>query len=184
MARRGNESDDLTQSARRGESWALTEIWHRYSPAVMAYLSGRGVADAEDMTSEVFLQVFRRIDRFRGEESDLRTFVFSVAHARYVDDRRRIARRGIDAEFVVERHDSATASAETDAVEAISEAKVRALIETLSPDQRDVLLLRIVADLSLEQTAEVLGKKVGAVKSLQHRGLAALRPVVTAAVSP
>jgi RNA polymerase sigma factor (sigma-70 family) len=184
MARRGNESDDLTQSARRGESWALTEIWHRFSPAVMAYLNGRGVADAEDMTSEVFLQVFRRIDRFRGEESDLRTFIFSVAHARYVDDRRRIARRGIDAEFVTERHDSAMASAEADAVSAISEQQVRTLIESLSPDQRDVLLLRIVADLSLEQTAEVLGKKVGAVKSLQHRGLAALRPIVTAAVSP
>jgi RNA polymerase sigma factor (sigma-70 family) len=184
MARRGNESDDLTQSARRGESWALTEIWHRYSPAVMAYLKGRGVTDAEDMTSEVFLQVFRRIDRFRGEESDLRTFIFSVAHARYVDDRRRIARRGIDAEFVPERHDSAMPSAETDAVSAISEQHVRTLIESLSPDQRDVLLLRIVADLSLEQTAEVLGKKVGAVKSLQHRGLAALRPIVTAAVSP
>jgi RNA polymerase sigma-70 factor (ECF subfamily) len=184
MARRGNESDDLTQSARRGESWALTEIWHRYSPAVMSYLSGRGVADAEDMTSEVFLQVFRRIDRFRGEESDLRTFIFSVAHARYVDDRRRIARRGIDAEFVAERHDSAMPSAEADAENAISEQRVRSLIESLSPDQRDVLLLRIVADLSLEQTADVLGKKVGAVKSLQHRGLAALRPVVTAAVSP
>jgi RNA polymerase sigma-70 factor, ECF subfamily len=46
-----------------------------------------------------------------------------------------------------------------------------------------VLLLRIVADLSLEQTAAVLGKKVGSVKSLQHRGLAALRPVVEKAVS-
>lgn len=184
MARRGNQSEDLARSARRGEPWALTEIWHRYSPAVMAYLNGRGVADAEDMTSEVFLQVFRRIDRFRGDEPDLRTFVFSVAHARYVDDRRRLARRGVDAEYDAEAHATAAPSAETDAVNAISEQRVRALIESLSPDQRDVLLLRIVADLSLEQTAEVLGKKVGAVKSLQHRGLAALRPIVTAAVSP
>jgi RNA polymerase sigma-70 factor (ECF subfamily) len=114
----------------------------------------------------------------------LRTFIFSVAHARWVDDRRRIARRGIDAEFVAERHDRAMPSAEAEAEGAISEQRVRSLIGSLSPDQRDVLLLRIVADLSLEQTAEVLGKKVGAVKSLQHRGLAALRPVVSAAVSP
>jgi RNA polymerase sigma-70 factor (ECF subfamily) len=176
--------DDLTQSAVRGESWALTEIWHRYSPAVMAYLRGRGVADAEDVTSEVFLQIFRRIDRFRGDEADLRTFIFSVAHARYVDDRRRIARRGIDTEFVADVHDGVAASAETEALNELATQRAQQLIESLSPDQRDVLLLRIVADLSLEQTAEVLGKKVGAVKSLQHRGLAALRPIVTEAVSP
>jgi RNA polymerase sigma-70 factor (ECF subfamily) len=175
--------DDLTSSARRGESWALTEIWHRYSPAVMGYLRGRGVTDPEDMTSEVFLQVFGRIHKFRGGEPDLRTFVFSVAHARYVDDRRRLARRGIDAEFVPENHDRAVPSAETEALHQLGDSRARALIESLSPDQRDVLLLRIVADLSLEQTADVLGKKVGAVKSLQHRGLAALRPIVEAAVS-
>jgi RNA polymerase sigma factor (sigma-70 family) len=183
MARR-DAGDDLTRSAQRGESWALTEVWHRYSPAVMSYLRGRGVADPEDLTSEVFLAVFRRINRFHGDEADLRTFVFSVAHARYVDERRRLARRGVVAEFVADAHDAAAASAETEAMAALATERVRTLIEALSPDQRDVLLLRIVADLSLEQTAEVLGKSVGAVKSLQHRGLAALRPIVGSAVSP
>jgi RNA polymerase sigma-70 factor, ECF subfamily len=182
MGRRG-KNDDLAASAQRGESWALTEVWHRYSPAVMAYLRGRGVADAEDVTSEVFLQVVKRIEKFRGDEADLRTFVFSVAHARYVDDVRRVARRGIDAEFVAEVHDGEASSAEADAMTALATERVRTLIEALSPDQRDVLLLRIVADLSLEQTAEVLDKSVGAVKSLQHRGLAALRPIVGQAVS-
>jgi RNA polymerase sigma factor (sigma-70 family) len=182
MGRRA-DNDDLARSAQRGESWALTEVWHRYSPAVMAYLRGRGVADPEDMTSEVFLQVFGKIDKFKGGEADLRTFVFSVAHARYVDDRRRLARRGVEAEFVAERHDGVAASAETDAQTALATERVRQIIEALAPDQRDVLLLRIVADLSLEQTAEVLGKSVGAVKSLQHRGLAALRPIVGQAVS-
>jgi RNA polymerase sigma-70 factor (ECF subfamily) len=175
--------DDLTDSARRGESWALTEIWRRYSPAVLGYLRGRGVADAEDVTSEVFLQVFRRIDTFRGAESDLRTFVFSVAHARYVDDQRRVARRGVDAEFDPARHDVTAESAESEAMRELGTQRAVALIETLSPDQRDVLLLRIVADLSLEETARVLGKKVGAIKALQHRAIAALRPVVEAAVS-
>lgn len=176
--------DDLTDSARRGESWALTEIWYRYSPAVIGYLRGRGVADAEDLTSEVFLQVFRRIGSFRGGESDLRTFVFSVAHARYVDDRRRVARRGVDAEFDPMRHDVPAASAETEAMHELGTQRAIALIDTLSPDQRDVLLLRIVADLSLEETARVLGKKVGAIKALQHRAITALRPVVEAGVSP
>jgi RNA polymerase sigma-70 factor (ECF subfamily) len=183
MGRGLRRGDDLCESARRGESWALTEVWHRYSPAVVGYLRGRGVTDAEDMTSEVFLQVFRRIKSFRGDESDLRTFVFSVAHARYVDDRRRLARRGIDAEFVAEDHGSVADSAETEALHRVATQRAVALIETLSPDQRDVLLMRIVADLSLEETARALVKKVGAIKSLQHRGLAALRPAVEQAVS-
>jgi RNA polymerase sigma-70 factor (ECF subfamily) len=184
MGRRAADDDDLIRSVRRGESWALTAVWHRYSPAVMAYLCGRGVADPEDVTSEVFLQVFGRIERFRGNEADLRSFVFSVAHARYVDERRRVARRGIDAEFVIEDHDRPAPSAESDVLTSLSTERVRELIEALAPDQRDVLLLRIVADLSLEQTADLLGKTVGAVKSLQHRGLAALRPLLGLAVSP
>jgi RNA polymerase sigma-70 factor (ECF subfamily) len=183
MGRR-SAGDDFVRSVQRGESWALTEAWHRYSSPVMAYLRGRGVVDAEDMTSEVFLQVFRRIEKFRGDEADLRTFIFSVAHARYVDDRRRIVRRGVDAELEADSHAQHAASAESEAMTAMATERVRGLIEALSPDQRDVLLLRIVADLSLEQTAEVLDKSVGAVKSLQHRGLATLRPIVGQAVSP
>jgi RNA polymerase sigma-70 factor (ECF subfamily) len=175
---------DLADSVRRGESWALTEVWHRYSPAVLGYLRGHGVADPEDVTSEVFLQVFRRIDRFRGDEADLRTFVFSVAHARYVDDRRRQARRGPEVEFDSASHDQVVASAEADALDSIGTKRALALLDSLSADQRDVLALRILADLSLEQTAKVLGKKVGAIKALQHRGLATLRPIVEAGVSP
>src|SRR5580698_7465317 len=132
MGRRGDDGD-LARSAQRGESWALTEVWHRYSPSVMAYLRGRGVADPEDMTSEVFLQVFRRINRFRGDEGDLRTFVFSVAHARYVDDRRRLARHGVDVGYLAERDDRAAPSAETEAMTALGTERVRALIEALSP---------------------------------------------------
>ena len=52
------------------------------------------------------------------------------------------------------------------------------LLGTLSPDQRDVLLLRIIGDLSVDRVAEVLGKTPGAVKALQHRGLTQLRKTV------
>jgi RNA polymerase sigma factor (sigma-70 family) len=168
---------------RRGSTTDPPEIWHRYSPAVLGYLRGRGRADAEDLTSEVFLQVFGRLDRFHGDETDLRTFIFSVAHARYVDAVRRQARRGVAVELDPLTGLGAVASAEDEALASVADDRVRELIGTLSPDQRDVLLLRIVADLSLEQTAQVLGKKVGAVKSLQHRALAALRPIVEAGVS-
>jgi len=184
VGRRGSDDDNLVVAARRGESWALTAVWQRYSPAVVGYLRGKGVAEPEDVASEVFLQVFAKIRKFRGDEPGLRTFVFSVAHARYVDGVRRAARRGVDAEFDPAAHGGSADSAESAVLDDLATKRVEALIEALAPDQRDVLLLRIVADLSLEQTADVLGKSVGAVKSLQHRGLAALRPIIGQAVSP
>jgi RNA polymerase sigma-70 factor (ECF subfamily) len=183
VGRQASRDDELVAAARDGHAWALTEVWQRYSPAVLGYLRGRGVADPEDLTSEVFLQVFGRIKRFRGDEAALRSFVFSVAHARYVDALRRRSRRGIDIEFAADEHAGVVGSAESEAIDGLATERVRTLIAALSPDQRDVLLLRIVGDLSLEQTAEVLGKSVGAVKALQHRGLAALRPVLAQAVS-
>ena len=66
-------------------------------------------------------------------------------------------------------------NAEDEALDLLGNRRLRELLEGLSSDQRDVLLLRIVADLSLEDVAIALGKRRGAVKSLQHRALATLR---------
>src|SRR5579872_3770220 len=77
--RRAPDDGDLMTAARAGEAWALGEVWRRYSPAVIGYLRSRGANDPEDLASEVFVQVFGRIKKFRGDEAALRSFVFSVA---------------------------------------------------------------------------------------------------------
>jgi RNA polymerase sigma-70 factor (ECF subfamily) len=174
---------DLVVAARAGQAWALTEIWQRHAATVAGYLRGRGAREADDLTSEVFLAVFERLPGFHGDDDDLRAFVFTVAHHKLVDDLRRRSRRGDAAPYDADSDERSEASAETLALDAIGEQQVRDLLETLSAEQRDVLLLRVVADLSLEQTAQVLGKRVGAVKALQHRALGALRRTVQQAVS-
>jgi len=173
----------LIDAARRGEAWALTEIWQRFAPAVTGYLRGRGAAEPEDLTSDVFVAVFERIRSFRGDESDLRAFVFTIAHHRLVDDLRRRSRRGPTVEYDAATDERASGSAEDEALTALHTQRVHALLAQLSADQRDVLLMRVVGDLSLEQTAAALGKRVGAVKALQHRALAALRRLLDQAVS-
>ena len=100
-----------------------------------------------------------------------------------VDDLRRRSRRGESAAYDPDTDPRVEASAETLAMDSLDDQKVDELLQTLSPDQREVLLMRVVADLSLEQTAAVLGKRVGAVKALQHRALASLRRVMDRAVS-
>lgn len=64
---------------------------------------------------------------------------------------------------------------EDDALGQLVSERVHVLLAALAPDQRDVLLLRILADMGVEQVAEALGKTQGAVKALQRRGLEALR---------
>jgi len=177
-------ASSVVDAARRGEAQALTEIWLRFSPAVNGYLRGRGAAEPDDLTSDVFVAVFERLRSFRGDEADLRAFIFTVAHHRLVDDLRRRARRGVAVPYDAATDARVTGSAEDEALDALQTERVHALLDQLSEDQRGVLLLRVVGDLSLEQTAAALGKRVGAVKALQHRALGALRRILDPAVSP
>lgn len=174
-----DDLDALLAAAQRGSSEAFAGIYETLAGPVAGYLRSRGVPDVEDLTSEVFLAAFTGLGTFTGDGVHLRSWVFTIAHRRAADHWRRSARSPRTAEL--QDDDGApTPSAEAAALDELGEARTRELLDRLSPDQRDVLLLRVVADLSLEQTADVLGKTVGAVKSLQHRGLAQLRVALEA----
>lgn len=174
---------DLVVAARDGQAWALTEIWTRHAGAVVGYLRGRGAHEPDDLASEVFLAVFERLPGFHGDDDDLRAFVFTVAHHRLVDELRRRSRRGETIAYDADADTRADVSAETSALASLESQQVEELLAALSPDQRDVILLRVLGDLSLEQTADAVGKRVGAVKALQHRALASLRRLLEQAVS-
>jgi RNA polymerase sigma factor (sigma-70 family) len=161
--------------AREGSVRAFERIFRALAPAVASYLRWHGVSDVDGMTNEVFAQVHRKLASFSGDEQGFRSWVFTIAHHRMVDDRRRAARRPLVADLVAVEDSAVTGDAEEDAFAVLGDTRVRELLESLSPDQRAVLLLRIVADLPIEDVARTLGKPPGAVKALQHRGLASLR---------
>lgn len=165
---------DLVERARTGSPEAFAALYERLAGQVAGYLRSRGVPDVEDATSEVFLAVFTGLGRFAGDGDGFRAWVFTIAHRRSVDRWRR-AGRGPALEPLDDAPPTLVPSAEDAALAALGDDRVRALLDLLSPDQRDVLLLRVVADLSLEQVAAVLGKREGAVKALQHRALERLR---------
>jgi RNA polymerase sigma factor (sigma-70 family) len=164
--------------ARAGAAEAFGEIYTDLVRPVAAYLRARGADDVEDLTSEVFVAVLTGINRFHGDERAFRSWVFTIAHRRAVDSWRRRARA-----LPVEPLDDPDAgpvaeSAEVGALESLSRDHVLALLAALTDDQRDVLILRLVADLTVEQVADVMGKQVGAVKALQRRGLASVRRAI------
>jgi RNA polymerase sigma-70 factor, ECF subfamily len=141
----------------------VDEAFREYAAPVHNYLRAAGVSDSEDILGDVFVDVMRGLEGFRGDRDALRRWIFTIAHHRVVDEHRRTSRRRrflrsvpTDASFT---HD-----------DPLDPALIAALA-ALTPDQREVIVLRFVADLSLETVAVLTNRAPGAVKSLQHRAL-------------
>jgi RNA polymerase sigma factor (sigma-70 family) len=167
----GDSFDGVLAAARAGEGWAFARLFESLARPVAAYLRSGGAEDPDGATNEVFLRAFRGLDRFDGGEERFRSWVLTIAHHLLVDEHRQRARRA--RAVPLDDHEEPTVDDDTEAV--LGDARVRRL---LAPDQRDVVLLRIVADLSIEDAAAVLGKKPNAVKQLQHRAMRALRKML------
>lgn len=176
--------EDVLAAAQSSVPWACNEIWTKWSPRVVGYLRSRGSADPEGLTSEVFLTVFSKLSTFVGDEGAFKAFVFTVAHRRLVDELRARSRRGVHVEWTITEDPRRSVSAEDDALRTLGDVDARSLLDGLSGDQREVLVLRIFADLTIDQIAEILGKRPGAIKALQRRGLEALRKKIESGRTP
>ena len=165
--------DNVLPAARAGAEWAWSRIYADLAPTVTGYLRAHGAAEPEDLTGEAFLQVVRGLDGFSGDERDFRSWVFTIVHRRLIDERRARGRRPADPAPPedVERHAGAGGDVEREALGRIGDARVRAALAELPEDQRSVLLLRILGDLTVEEVARAVGKRPGAVKALQRRAL-------------
>lgn len=154
--------------------WAYRRLFEWLARPVAGYLRSQGTSDPDGLANDVFLRAFTNLGDFRGSEDRFRSWVFAIAHNVAVDDRRRTARQPARTSWPAEDRPGRAAT-EEEAFARLGAGRVEALLASLSVDQRNVLTLRFVADLTVEQIADVLGKAPGAVKQLQRRGLASLR---------
>ena len=170
--------DVVLEAARVGAGWAAERIWTSLAPRVAGYLRAGGADEPDDLTSEVFLRVFAGCRSFSGTEAQFRSWVFTVAHSRLVDARRvrnrtpettSVEEEGLDVEG------PSVAGAEEEAMGRLGTENVQRLLGVLTCDQSDVLVLRVLGRMSVEEAAAVLEKRPGAVSALQRRGLATLR---------
>jgi RNA polymerase sigma factor (sigma-70 family) len=172
----GPAFDDVLAAARAGAAWAFEVLYRDLSPVVTGYLRLHGAPDPDDLASETFLAVFRGLSGFTGDEAGLRSWVFTIAHRRLVDDLRRRSRRPQLADGGAELlPELAGGDVEDDVLTRLGAEAVHRLCAGLPEDQRSVLLLRVLADLTVEQVAGVMGRSVASVKALQRRGLRSLR---------
>jgi RNA polymerase sigma factor (sigma-70 family) len=176
-ARRQSQGlESLVALAREGSVGAFEQLYRALAAQVVSYLRWHRVSDPDGLTNDVFAQVHRKLGSFEGDEQGFRSWVFTIAHHRMIDDRRRAQRQPVvvDTATEVDEHRSA-GNVEVDAFASLGYDRVLELLEMLSADQKAVVLLRVVADFSVEDAANILGKREGAVKALQHRAMAALR---------
>jgi len=167
-------------AAQAGGDWAWQELYRSVAPTILGYLRSRGAPDPDDLLGEVFLQVVRDVGSFEGGEHDFRAWVLTIAHHRLLDDVRYRARRPADpaaGEMLVAA--GPAGDAEDDALRGLELDRLRRALTGLSPDQQDVLMLRLFGELTIEEVAGIVGKRPGAVKALQRRGLAALKRILS-----
>lgn len=179
-----HDDQALLAGARRYEAQVLAEIYDRYSPGLYRY-SMRLLGDpetAEDCVAETFSRFLRALQSGGGPSSYLRAYLYRVAHNWIVDFHRDNEKDNLPLD------PEATETGEYTPGEIIQEQMdreaVRAALFQLTPDQRQVIVLKYLEGMSNKEVAAALEKTVGAVKSLQNRGLASLKRLITAQEKP
>jgi RNA polymerase sigma-70 factor (ECF subfamily) len=171
----GLSFDEIVRAAKAGDDRAASLLYLDHVPMVYGYLRARGCPDPEDTTSEVFIGMIRGIDGFDGDEPSFRRWLMTIAHRRLVDQWRHDGRNPSElsqpSSFEV-----LEANHQPDGLSAVEiDPDLAEAFRHLTEAQREVLGLRFVADVSLQDVASITGRPTGAIKSLQNRGLQSLR---------
>lgn len=179
--RPGADSDsrrmmDLVERAQAGEAEAFGRLYDHYSDTVYRYIYYRvgGKATAEDLTSETFLRALRRIGTFTWQGRDFGAWLVTIAR-NLVADHFKSSRFRLEVttgEMLdaneVER------SPEDSVLESLSNAALLEAVRKLNPQQQECVTLRFLQGLSVAETAQIMGKNEGAIKTLQYRAVRTL----------
>nr|WP_202535983.1 RNA polymerase sigma factor [Streptomyces sp. SID4919] len=160
-------------AAQQGDDGAFRTVYRSVHPRLLGYVRTLvGDPDAEDVTSEAWLQIARDLDRFSGDADRFRGWAARIARNRALDHIRMRGRRpaiGADeTELTGKPAESDTAG---EAMEALATSRTLSLIARLPQDQAEAVVLRVVVGLDAKTAAQTLGKRPGAVRTAAHRGL-------------
>jgi RNA polymerase sigma-70 factor (ECF subfamily) len=173
-----NRDSQLLERAREHDPQALAEIYDAYAESIYRYLYRflGDPAQAEDLTSEVFIKLLQVLDTRRAPRERLQGWLYRVAHNLAVDWYRKQAR---EAHTPLREELVSDGSSPAALVEArLNQQQLRTAIAQLTPDQQQVIVLRFGEGYKIAEVAHLVGKSEGAVKVLQHRAVKRLRKVL------
>lgn len=166
----------LVELAQRGDGEAFAQLYDRYMDTVYRYVYYRvgARALAEDLTSETFLRALRRIGTFTWQGRDFGAWLVTIARNLVADHFKSSRFRLEVTTGEMLDADEVEASPEDCVLESLSNAALLEAIKKLNPQQQECVTLRFLQGLSVAETARVMGKNEGAVKTLQYRAVRAL----------
>jgi RNA polymerase sigma-70 factor (ECF subfamily) len=165
--------DEVIARANAGDAHAVEELFCELQPRLLRFLRSQESRAADDLAAEVWLAVAGGIGRFEGDWSDFRAWIFAIAGRRPPDHRRPAVRRPTDiVDMEVFENHFADDRTEHEALDKISGQQAAAMITaSLSGDQAEVLLLRVLADLDVDQVATIVQRSPNWVRVTQHRAM-------------
>lgn len=170
----------LLRDAQNGRPEAFAQLYRTLQPALLRYL-WVGLRDrAEDVAAETWVEVVKRLDRFDGDETGFRAWIFTIARSKAIDAGRKDARTPPTTAWdpvldqIVVTGDLTAETVE----EHLSTERAIDLIRLLPPDQAEAVTLRVVAGLDVARVAEIMERSSGSVRVLTHRGLKKLASLV------
>jgi len=162
--------EGILAAARLGEQWAIAAIWRDVHPRLLRYLRVAVPGGAEDAASDIWLDVAAGLGRFSGDRHAFLRWTFTICRRCVIDAGRRDGRRRTDA--VPHELFEARSRAGDGGIEArVALDAALDHLTRLPRDQAEVILLRVVVGLDADSVGEILGKRPGNVRVLQHRGL-------------
>ena len=178
----GDDFTTVLSAAQSGSEDAFAALWRAANPVLLRYLRVIAPDAAEDIAAETWIQVMRGLAAFRGNESDWRAWLFTVARRRAIDETRRRSRRPTTAldDVAVTQLPSAPDTAEL-AMQNLGTERAITLVSALPPLQAEVIMLRVVGGLDTETVARLLGRSSGAIRVAAHRGLRRLAGIIAEA---
>ncbi len=176
-ARKLEDESDLIRLAQQGEAEACAALYDRHYDAVYRYCYYRvsDVAQAQDLTSEVFVRMVENLDTYRARGRPLLAWLYTIARNLITDMHRHNGKAAhVSLEDVTIGQDGRRDMARR-VDQRLQADCLAAALRHLTEEQRQVILLRFMEDYRNGQVARILDKSEGAVKALQHRALKSLR---------
>ncbi|MCE3554806.1 RNA polymerase sigma factor ShbA [Pseudonocardia sp. RS11V-5] len=171
----------LARLAATGDRRALDALLRGASPLLVRYCQGRlgnrapGLATPEDVAQEVVIALCAALPRYRDMETPFMAFAYGIARNKVADAFRSAARDRSDPFDDLPESTDVRAGPEAAAVGSAQMTELMALIDRLPAQQREIVVLRVLGELTAEETAAAVGSTPGAVRVAQHRALGKLR---------
>jgi RNA polymerase sigma-70 factor (ECF subfamily) len=175
-----SEFEERLAAAQSGHGSALGELFHDLHPRVFRYLRALEPREAEDLASDTWLALANALPLFRGDEQGLRALAFTIARRKLIDLQRRRARHptvSMEPERLAD--ETPVGDVEDEAITAIATEAALERVGSLPPDQAEVILLRVLGGLPVDEVAQILGKRPGTIRVTQHRALRRLAGELT-----